>query len=527
MATYIRKQDVEVFKKHQREIEDRVEERRLEVFEPTRKEIEGVRAVIIQFIREKSRKVYGGHGHNILLKSKDPKAAIYRDIEYKDIEWYTTEPVQDMIEVCERLYKKGFPNVSGKEAQHPGTFKIFVNFKDYADITYVPRNIYNRIPFIEADGLKIVDPYFSFVDSLRTIVDMMSSGYRLEKVIQRGELLQRYFPLRNVKQPAVQRVEEDIHIVRNMALHWLQNRETTVLVGEAACEYYRTLQLMTRPANMQRVDIISTRFARDCYELYHRLKQAVDEPDKLMTMEYYPFFQFTGHRFSIWYKGKPIAQVFTYNKICTPYRDVGLIMDVGGKEVAKIRVGTFSLVLLYNYIMAHMSRINRERDDELFWRYQIQSIVEARNRYLEKRKKTIYDETPYQEFRVECIGKTVDPPREMLLRRKELHKQHRAALRYEPEEEHANERKRAERFSRENQDRGSGEGYKTLAQRQEEMARIQFLNESGNPVNKERNLKVRLDQPPRESDTTLEEAVAEDDTLEDEDAPGASGSDEE
>lgn len=518
MDVFIRKVDLEVFEANKHSIEEHVEERRLQVFEPTKTEIEGVRAVLLNYARDQSRKIYGGHGHNLLLKSKDPKDAIYSDLEYKDIEWYSSDPVKDMLDCCDLLHAKGYAHVQGKEAVHPETFKIFVNFKDYCDITYAPRNVYNRIPYEEVDGLKIVSPSFSFIDSLRTISDMLSSGYRLEKVMKRGYLLQKHFAMKSISAPPLVVPDAETVQLRSAVLNWLVDRNSTVLIGQTACDYYRTLKfpsgITTASArtasphtDLQRIDLISIKFASDAYDLYHHLKKLVKDDGKLMTIEYYPFFQFTGHRFSIWYNAAPIVQIFTYNKRCTAYRDI----TVDDKRF--IRIGTFSLVLMYNYIMFHLARINREKADELHWRYNIQTIVSARNKYLTANKKNIYDRTPYQEFRVECIGKTVDPPREAHIRRKELHKQHRQLLQYDPEAELENERKRAERHHRDNPDQTSG--FKTLAERKAEMLRYQFFNTSGNPVNKKKNLKVHLSQdtPPHSDDVSVMEAVYEDDSL--------------
>ena len=45
----------------------------------------------------------------------------------------------------------------------------------------------------------------------------------------------------------------------------------------------------------------------------------------------------------------------------------------------------------------------------------ITRILKARDRYLNVTKKTVLDDTPFQEFVLECIGKPVDPIRSSLL----------------------------------------------------------------------------------------------------------------
>lgn len=500
MSVFIRKEDVDVFKEHEKEILTEVEIERLKTLEPTKDKIEGSRKVIFDFIRRKKRKLYGGQAQNILIKAKNPKDAIYHELEYRDIEFYTSSPFLDMIELADELYAKGFKKVDVKEAQHFGTAKLFVDMLETVDASYVPNNIINRIPYEEIDGLWIASPSWIFVNTLRVVTDLLTGVYRLSKDIERGYLMQKYYPMKLLnREPKQEKPAVESEELRNGILEWCTGKESVIQIGELGCEYYKTLKI-PNASSVGRLDIISTNFAADSYDIYRHLEKIVgDKKDKLVSLEYYPFYEYTGHRFSIWYMNKPVVQVFSYNKKCTPYRDIKY-----GKN-SFLRMGTFSLVLMYNYIMFHMARVNKEEEsDELQWRWQIQTCIDARNKYLKEKKKTIYDSTPYQELKVTCIGKTLDAPRAMRLRSHAAFKNREHKFKYNPEEEIANAKKRQSR----------DDGGKTLKERQMDLCKQKFFNISGNPVRKDRNLHVNLSKPrPVDYNPTEEELASEADTV--------------
>jgi hypothetical protein len=134
----------EQFKEHYPKIMKKVETKKLMEMEPTLDEITKVYEIIIDFIKKNKRKVYGGFALNKLLISKQPSLAIYDESDTPDIEFYTIDPLGDLVKICDDLKEKGFKNVVGQEAQHKETYSIFVNFQLYCDISYMPANIYNK-----------------------------------------------------------------------------------------------------------------------------------------------------------------------------------------------------------------------------------------------------------------------------------------------------------------------------------------------------------------------------------------------
>jgi hypothetical protein len=90
----------------------------LNSYEPTMSEINNVYKDIINFIKEKNRIVYGGYAQNSLIRVKNKDDVFYRDSDVADIEFYTPDPVGDLIDICDMLYKKQYKYVEGKEGVH-------------------------------------------------------------------------------------------------------------------------------------------------------------------------------------------------------------------------------------------------------------------------------------------------------------------------------------------------------------------------------------------------------------------------
>src|SRR5579872_1202388 len=142
-------------------------ERAQEVMEPTLNEQKEVRNHIMEFLRTKRRKIYGGTSMDVLLKAADPKAGIYTETEFADIDFYSPKPVFDLVELTNQLYEKGYKYVQGKEAQHEESFSIYVNMHLYCQLTYVPTRVYKGIQTIVIDGIYYTHPHFMYIDQLR------------------------------------------------------------------------------------------------------------------------------------------------------------------------------------------------------------------------------------------------------------------------------------------------------------------------------------------------------------------------
>ena len=96
-----REEDIEVIKSNI----DNIAENAMHIYksnnEPTLEESKAVYKIILDFIKNKKRIIYGGYAQNKLIIEKNKDDGFYKDIDTPDIEFYTYTPLSDLIELCD------------------------------------------------------------------------------------------------------------------------------------------------------------------------------------------------------------------------------------------------------------------------------------------------------------------------------------------------------------------------------------------------------------------------------------------
>jgi hypothetical protein len=151
--------------------------------------------IIERFLRVKGRVVYGGAAINAHLP---PEKQFYDPSLYlPDYDFMTPDPLQDCADLIATFQAEGFVDVEAKFGIHEGTYKIFVNYRAAADITYMPPEIYERVI---ADSDIIMGIRYASVNFLRMNIYLELSRpagdvKRWDKVYERLLLLNEVAPL--------------------------------------------------------------------------------------------------------------------------------------------------------------------------------------------------------------------------------------------------------------------------------------------------------------------------------------------
>ena len=168
---------------------------------PTKLQRAAIADIIWNFVRRRARKIYGGHALNAAILEIEPGSAIYAPDECHDIEFYSPDPISDVVELCNHIFIDGHRFVQGREAAHHGTFTISVEFTRVCDVTYAPKKVYDSIPqrlYAASPGidpLPMIDPAFAIIDHLKILADPFTSYWKLDRMMPRIMLTQRLFPL--------------------------------------------------------------------------------------------------------------------------------------------------------------------------------------------------------------------------------------------------------------------------------------------------------------------------------------------
>lgn len=158
-------------------------------------EVKHIISIVEKFLKVKKLICYGGTAINNILPKQDQ--FYNKDIEIPDYDFYSSNALNDAKELADIYVKNGFQEVEAKTGQHHGTFKVYVNFIPVADITYIPKDLFNAI---KKDAIQVAGILYAPVNLLRMGMYLELSRpngdvSRWEKVLKRLILLNKHYPL--------------------------------------------------------------------------------------------------------------------------------------------------------------------------------------------------------------------------------------------------------------------------------------------------------------------------------------------
>lgn len=161
-------------------------------------DVSDILLIVETFLRNKKLICYGGTAiNNILPKSEQ----FYdKDIELPDYDFYSSNALNDSIELADIYYKNGYVNVEAKSGVHFGTFKVYVNFLAIADITELKEEIMHSIKkdSITVNGIMYAPPNFLRMNMYLELSRPAGDVSRWEKVLKRLLLLNKEYPLKTL-----------------------------------------------------------------------------------------------------------------------------------------------------------------------------------------------------------------------------------------------------------------------------------------------------------------------------------------
>lgn len=148
------------------------------------------------FIIQKKRLLVGGMMIDMALREKGDQ--LYPDDELPDYDFISPDFHADAYDIGARLNRMGLPNVDCINGMHSATMRVRVNFIPVADITFVPKKVYDKIPFIASGKMRIVHPHYQMMDQHSAINRPFSHDnveFRWKKDMARFDMLYQYYPV--------------------------------------------------------------------------------------------------------------------------------------------------------------------------------------------------------------------------------------------------------------------------------------------------------------------------------------------
>ena len=406
--------DVDMLYDNLSELNENIKKIKSTLYRPDLEEKKNIQKVILDFIKEKKKKIYGGFALDKLLMNKNYKS-FYKPYETADIDFYSVDPNNDIIELCNKFHDSGY-KVSAREAKHPNTYSIFVEYELYCDITYAPACIFNSIPIIQLDGFNYTNPTFMIIDYLRILTDPLSSYWRLEKSFNRMFLLESEYPLPKFTKPIEINSSDSDNIIKEsigQIINLLKDMDEIVIVGFYAYLYFlKVSKLFNKNRNLMEfskknydeipfIELISKNFKHDSLKIINNLKEKFD----VTHTEYFPFFTFTGNSVEIYIDCNLVCIIYDYDNRPIPYI-----------KSSNLKIGSFTQVLLNAQINTIRYRIQKEDELKYMYMIMVSHLIQMKKFYLKENKKTIFDQTPFKDFVLDFIKPEINPELESHLK---------------------------------------------------------------------------------------------------------------
>lgn len=163
-------------------------------------EIKDIIRILEEFLVKRRLVCYGGTAINNIL----PKEAQFydRESEIPDYDFYSPAALDHAIELANLYHSKGYQEVEAKAGVHYGTFKVFVNFTPIADITLLPKALFDNVQkeAISIAGILYAPPNFLRMNMYLELSRPAGDVSRWEKVLKRLTILNKFYsPMKHFK----------------------------------------------------------------------------------------------------------------------------------------------------------------------------------------------------------------------------------------------------------------------------------------------------------------------------------------
>jgi len=215
-------------------------------------ELLNIYEMVANFIKRKKRILVGGMAIDYALRLVGSK--LYK-VEKIDYDFISPDYHNDAYELGNEVAKK-YSDVSVICAKHISTMRVRYKFIAVADITYVPKILFDKIQTLPYEGFSIIHPWVQQIDQLRAMRNMLEGApremilsNRIEKDTKRYRLLANAYPIdldkydKNIIKSPIDSKVVEINIEYDKvltgfpaAIYWLDKLNIEILNWSITCE---------------------------------------------------------------------------------------------------------------------------------------------------------------------------------------------------------------------------------------------------------------------------------------------------
>jgi hypothetical protein len=348
-------------------------------------EVQEMIRILEDFLRKKNLVCYGGQSINEELPEED--RFYNKDVDIPDYDFYSPNALDDAKELTDIYFKKGYKECEAKAGQHHGTYKVYVNFIPIADISYMPKELFQVIKAdaIRINGILYAPPNFLKMGMYLELSRPIGDNTRFEKVFKRLALLNKAYPTTSLNCESVdfqreiqgniteEKQDEIYENVKNTLVH-----QGVVFFGGYAISLYSQYMPKNLQKKLEKIpdfDVIA-KDPETCAEIVkERLKDLGIAKVKIVKHE--PIGEIVPLHYEV--RVDKDAIVFIYEPIaCHSYNVIGI-------QGQKVRVATIDTMLNFYLAFLYTNRpYYQEFSDRILCMSKFLFDVQQKNRLAQK-----------------------------------------------------------------------------------------------------------------------------------------------
>src|SRR3989344_6012625 len=126
--------------------------------------------IIKRFIIDNNLIIYGGTAIDYALRLYGDYIYPDESLSIPDLDFYSPNNVKHAYDLADKLYSLGYKEVRTIRALYVTTMRVDIIDNNFvADITYVSKNIFDVLPTLEYEGMRIIHPDFQKIDLHRSL----------------------------------------------------------------------------------------------------------------------------------------------------------------------------------------------------------------------------------------------------------------------------------------------------------------------------------------------------------------------
>jgi hypothetical protein len=350
--------------------------------------------IVEDFIKQKNLICYGGTAINNLLPKNDQ--FYNKDVEIPDYDFFSYNALNDAKELTDIYYKKGFLDVEAKSGQHHGTYKVYVNYMPVADISYIPKEIYESLlkESIRVAGILYAPPNFLRMSMYLELSRPAGDTSRWEKVLKRLTLLNKNYPLTKIdcdkinfqREMSDKTHEDEIYeVVRKTLI----NQDVVFFGGYAISLYsqYMPEKLKLKLKKIADFDVLSNSPEETAEIVKERLKDINIDNVNIIKRE--PVGEIVPEHYEIKVGEDTVA--FIYKPIaCHSYN----VINIDGQ---KVRIATIDTMLSFYLAFLYTDR-------EYFNEFSDRILCMSKYLFEVQQKNRLQQKGLLKRFSITCIG---------------------------------------------------------------------------------------------------------------------------